>query len=102
MWGVTIYICCYQCPCICGEPNLPALVVVVQFKEKRCENCLVKTLTREEDGKKIRVKRYCHKALKAKLVLAENIVISLDMEFIENGREDVEKNDCEINAVKRL
>ena len=40
--------------------------------------------------------------LEAKLVLAENIVISLDTEFIENEREDVEKNDCEINAAKRL
>ena len=31
-------------------------------------------------------------------MLAENIVISLDMEFIENEREEVSKNDCEINA----
>lgn len=72
------------------------------FKEKHCENCLVTTLTREEDGKEIKVKRYYHKVLEAKLVLAENIVISLDTEFIENESEDVEKNDCEINAAKRL
>ena len=72
------------------------------FKEKHCENCLVTTLTREEDGKQVTVHRYYHKVLEAKLVLAENIVISLDTEFIENEREDVEKNDCEINAAKRL
>ena len=72
------------------------------FKEKHCENCLVTTLTREEDGKKVTVHRYYHKVLEAKLVLAENIIISLDTEFIENEREDVEKNDCEINAAKRL
>ena len=72
------------------------------FKEKHCENCLVTTLTREEDGKKVTVHRYYHKVLEANLVLGENIVISLDTEFIENEREDVEKNDCEINAAKRL
>lgn len=72
------------------------------FKEKHCGNCLVTTITREEDGKEIKVKRYYHKVLEAKLVLAPNIIISLDTEFIENEREDVEKNDCEINAAKRL
>ena len=40
--------------------------------------------------------------LEAKLVLAPGIVISLDTEFIENESEDVSKNDCEINAAKRL
>lgn len=72
------------------------------FKEKHCENCLVETTAREENGKKVKVKRYYHKVLEAKLVLAPNIIISLDTEFIENEREDVEKNDCEINAAKRL
>lgn len=72
------------------------------FREKHCENCLVTTVTREEDGKEIKVKRYYHKVLEAKLVLAPNIIISLDTEFIENECEDVEKNDCEINAAKRL
>lgn len=72
------------------------------FKEKHCENCLVTTLIREENGKEIKVKRYYHKVLEAKLVLAPNIVISLDTEFIENESEEVSKNDCEINAAKRL
>lgn len=65
-------------------------------------NCLVTTVTREEEGKEVRVKRYYHKALEAKLVLAPDITISLDTEFIENENEDVSKNDCEMNAAKRL
>ena len=72
------------------------------FREKHCGNCLVTTVTREIDGKEVKVKRYYHKVLEAKLVLAPGIVISLDTEFIENESEDVSKNDCEINAAKRL
>lgn len=69
------------------------------FKEKHCENCL-KTVIKNEDGSKF--VRYYHKVLEAKLVLADNIVISLDTEFIENENENVTKQDCEINAAKRL
>lgn len=72
------------------------------FREKHCDNCLVTTLTCEENGKEVKVKRYYHKVLEAKLVLAPGIIISLDTEFIENEKEDVSKNDCEINAAKRL
>lgn len=72
------------------------------FREKHCRNCLVTTITREEDGKKVKLKRYYHKVLEAKLVLAPGIIISLDTEFIENENEDVSKNDCELNAAKRL
>ena len=69
------------------------------FKEKHCSNCLC-TTKRLDDGKK--VKMYYHKVLEAKIVLSENIIISLGTEFIENEREDVSKQDCEINAAKRL
>lgn len=69
------------------------------FKEKHCDNCLSKTVT-QEDGTK--VKTYYHKVLEAKLVLSEKVVISLDTEFIENEKEDVSKQDCEIAAAKRL
>ena len=69
------------------------------FKEKHCGNCLVTTIERE-DGKK--ETRYYHKVLEAKLVLSEKIVISLGTEFIENESEAVSKNDCELNAAKRL
>jgi hypothetical protein len=69
------------------------------FKEKHCDNCLVKTVV-TEDGKK--VKTYYHKVLEAKLVLGEKIIISIDTEFIENESETVSKQDCEITAAKRL
>lgn len=72
------------------------------FKEKHCEGCLVTTIIREEEGKEMKEKRYYHKVLEAKLVLAEGIIISLGTEFIENESEDVSKNDCELNAAKRL
>ena len=69
------------------------------FKEKHCENCLC-TVRTGEDGKK--TKLYYHKVLEAKIVLSENVVLSLGTEFIENEKEDVSKQDCEINAAKRL
>lgn len=69
------------------------------FRERHCENCLCTTIT-DENGKEI--KRYYHKVLEAKIVLAEKVVISLGTEFIENEDENVEKQDCETNAAKRL
>ena len=72
---------------------------IFYFKEKHCDNCLTTELVNEDGSKTI---RYYHKVLEAKLVLAENIVISLDTEFIENENENVAKQDCEINAAKRL
>lgn len=58
------------------------------FKEKHCENCLV-TTKKTEDGKS--VKLYYHKVLEAKIVLSDNVVISLGTEFIENENEDVSR-----------
>lgn len=69
------------------------------FKEKHCNNCLC-TEKQMLDGKKI--KFYYHKVLEAKIVLSDSVVISLGTEFIENEKEDVSKQDCEINAAKRL
>lgn len=69
------------------------------FKEKHCANCLCTTRT-TEDGKN--VKMYYHKVLEAKIVLSDNVIISLGTEFIENESENVSKQDCEINAAKRL
>ena len=51
------------------------------FHEKHCEGCLVKEVT-DKEGKKAKI--YSHHVLEAKLVLADNIVISLGTEFIEN------------------
>lgn len=72
------------------------------FHEKHYENCLVSTITQEEGGKEVKLKRYYHKVLEAKLVLVPGIIVILDTEFIENENEDVSKNDCEINTAKRL
>ncbi|MDD3362877.1 MAG: hypothetical protein PHW34_14515 [Hespellia sp.] len=69
------------------------------FKEKHCENCLC-TKIKTEDGKT--VKQYYHKVLEAKLVLSDDVIISIGTEFIENENENVSKQDCEINAAKRL
>ena len=69
------------------------------FKEKHCENCLC-TVRTGEDRKK--TKLYYHKVLEAKIVLSDNVIISLGTEFIENEKEDVSKQDCEMNAAKRL
>lgn len=69
------------------------------FRERHCGNCLVKEITDKEGNKK---KIYYHNVLEAKIILADNIVISLGTEFIENENEDTPKQDCEINASKRL
>ena len=69
------------------------------FREKHCDNCLVKEITDKEGNKK---KVYYHNVLEAKIILADDMVISLGTEFIENESEDVEKQDCEIKASKRL
>ena len=69
------------------------------FKEKHCENCLV-TKIDQKDGKT--QTRYYHKVLEAKLMFSDRIVISLGTEFIENEEETVTKNDCELNAARRL
>lgn len=69
------------------------------FKERHCENCLC-VVKRDETGKQS--KQYYHKVLEAKIVLSENIILSIETEFIENENERVSKQDCEINAAKRL
>ena len=69
------------------------------FKEKHCSNCLCTTRT-NEDGNQI--KMYFHKVVEAKIVLNDKIVISLGTEFIENESENISKQDCELNAAKRL
>ena len=69
------------------------------FKERYCKNCLVTTVKNEEGKEE---KRYYHKVLEAKIVLGEYLVLSLDTEFIENESENVSKQDCEMNAAKRL
>ncbi len=69
------------------------------FKERHCKNCLSMSV-KNGDGNTVKV--YYHKVLEAKLVLGEKLVLSLGTEFIENENEDVSKQDCELNAAKRL
>lgn len=69
------------------------------FKEKHCEHCLKKTYNK---GTSEEYSRYYHNVLEAKIVLGDNLILSIATEFIENEKEDVKKQDCERNAFKRL
>jgi hypothetical protein len=69
------------------------------FKEKHCDHCLKKATKKGTPEEKT---YYYHNVLEAKIVLGENLVISIATEFIENEKEDVSKQDCESNAFKRL
>ena len=70
------------------------------FKEKHCEHCLKKEHKNKDTGEVERTEYY-HTVLEAKLVLGD-MVFSILIEFIENENESVSKQDCEINAAKRL
>ena len=72
---------------------------IFYFRERHCQNCL-KEVRKDNEGK--RTVRYYHKVLEAKLVTGKGMVISMGTEFIENEDENVTKQDCEINAAKRL
>ena len=47
-------------------------------------------------------KEYYYYVVEAKLVLQDNIIVSIMTEFVENEGEEVEKQDCERNACYRL
>jgi len=69
------------------------------FKERHCEHCLTRTVNRgTEDEKTI----YYHQVLEAKIVLGDDLVVSIATEFIENEKENVSKQDCERTSFKRL
>lgn len=69
------------------------------FTERHCEHCLKKE-HKDKNGDVIRT-TYYHNVLEAKLILG-NMAFSIATEFIENENADVSKQDCEINAFKRL
>jgi len=69
------------------------------FKERHCEHCLTQTFNKGTEDEKT---RYSHKVLEAKIVLSDNLIISIGTEFIENEHEGVSKQDCEIKGFKRL
>lgn len=67
-------------------------------KKKYNKNCLVKNKT-DKNGNEYQ--EYSTYVLEAKLVVGE-MVFSIGSEFVENEDETVSKQDCEINAFKRL
>lgn len=69
------------------------------FKERHCEHCLTKTINRGTPEEKT---IYYHQVLEAKLVLGDDMIISLATEFIENPKADASKQDCELTSFKRL
>ena len=70
------------------------------FKEKHCDHCLKKEHKNKDTGEIERI-TYYHTVLEAKLILG-NMTFSILTEFVENENESVSKQDCEINAAKRL
>ena len=67
-------------------------------RKKYNKNCIVKIKT---DKKGNEYEEYSTYVLEAKLVVGE-MVFSIGSEFVENEDENVTKQDCEINAFKRL
>lgn len=68
------------------------------IRKKYNKNCLVKNKT---DKNWNEYQEYSTYVLEAKLVVGE-MVFSIGSEFVENEKENVPKQDCEINAFKRL
>lgn len=69
------------------------------FKKRHCEHCLSKTMNKgTEEEKTI----YYHPVLEAKIVLGDDLIISIATEFIENEEKNISKQDCERTAFKRL
>ena len=67
-------------------------------RKKYNKNCLVKNKT-DKNGKEY--KEYSTYVLEAKLVVRD-MVFSIGSEFVENEEENVDKQDCETKAFKRL
>ena len=69
------------------------------FNEKHCEQCLKKTFNKGQENEKT---MYYHQVLEAKIILGENVLLSIETEFIENESENITKQDCERKAFRRL
>ena len=70
------------------------------FKQRHCEHDLTATYTDPKTNKQ--TVYYYHKVLVARIVLDDHLTLTIGVEFIENEKEDVEKQDCENRAAKRL
>ena len=73
---------------------------ICTFSKRHCKHCLTKTTTDKETGEKTTI--YYHNVLEAKIIFADDMVLSIGTEFVENEKESVSKQDCEIKAFKRL
>ena len=69
------------------------------FKKRHCEHCLTKTYKKGTDEE---YTIYYHQVLEAKIVLDDDMVVSIATEFIGNEAENMTKQDCEMNSFKRL
>jgi len=58
--------------------------------KRHCEHCLTRTHNKGKENESV---EYYHMVLEAKLVLFDDIVISIGTEFIENNREDNDATD---------
>lgn len=65
------------------------------FKKRHCEHCLVK----KKNGIPV---YYYHNVLEAKLIASNGMALPVMTEFIENEDENVSKQDCELNAFRRM
>jgi len=73
---------------------------ICSFKERHCKHCLKREHRDKETGEITSIEYY-HYVLEAKLCVG-NLVISIDTEFVENEEENVNKQDCELKAFKRM
>jgi len=64
-------------------------------KSPHCDHCLKQTHSKGTAD-------YFHSVLEAKLVSQEGLALSVASEFIENGCEEYDKQDCELNAFYRM
>jgi hypothetical protein len=65
------------------------------YRAKHCEHCLVR---KTSSGEKV----YYHPVLEAKLVGENGFALSVATVFVENEKENVDKQDCELKAFDRL
>jgi len=68
---------------------------ICSYKSNYCGECTSKT---SKNGKTT----YYHHVLEAKLITTNDMAFSIGTEWIRNETEEYEKQDCEINAFKRL
>ena len=69
------------------------------FSQRHCEHCLTRVHNKGTPNEKV---EYYHYVLEAKLFISSELVLSIATEFVENAEDNVSKQDCELNAFKRL